>query len=100
MPAFYFLSPLRMLRILRSIPMWNFGHIGRQFVSFLLAATSRSTSAAIGSAGTGRSSEQLLQRRDPFVPTTRSERPRPIPARPARVAAAGVAAAGRLSANG
>ena len=64
------------------------------------AATSRSTSAAIGSAGTGRSSEQLLQRRDPFVPTTRSERPRPIPARPARVAAAGVAAAGRLSANG
>jgi radical SAM superfamily enzyme YgiQ (UPF0313 family) len=34
--AFYFLSPLRMLRILRSIPLWNMGHIARQFVSFLL----------------------------------------------------------------
>jgi anaerobic magnesium-protoporphyrin IX monomethyl ester cyclase len=34
--AFYFLSPLRMLRIFRSIPLWNMGHIARQFVSFLL----------------------------------------------------------------
>jgi radical SAM superfamily enzyme YgiQ (UPF0313 family) len=34
--AFYFLSPTRLLRILRSIPLWNMGHIARQFVSFLL----------------------------------------------------------------
>jgi anaerobic magnesium-protoporphyrin IX monomethyl ester cyclase len=86
--AFYFLSPLRMLRILRSIPMWNFGHIGRQFVSFLLR---RDIAEHLGRDRLRRHRpelEQLLQRRDPFVPTTRSERPRPIPARPARVAAA------------